>query len=321
MNIVKTILSITLLMPLLGQAQEHNVPRMVPSPEQLARRAYSEALADLPGTGRYQSEKKIDASLPQHTIYLPSDLSSLGDERLGIVLFGNGGCGNDGAAARNHHLEIASHGYLVIAPGRIYSGPNAEEKPPAKVSPETGRPLLATVPEDLIAGLDWALAQNSDKNSALYQKLDSDAVAVSGWSCGGLQALNVAVNDSRIKTLIMHNTGTFPEGNMILNIALKSDLAKLKVPTIYLIGGPDDIAFPNGSDDFSKIDQVPVVLANLQVGHSGTFAEPYGGRIAQVTLDWLQWQLYGDESAGRTFTGKACRLCLDPTWSFQRKGL
>ena len=323
MRLTTLLASLLVAVPLVASAQQDNsrVPRMQPSPEQLARAAYSEAFPDLPGNGAYPAAKYIDDSLPQHTLYAPSDLSALGDSKLKVLLFGNGGCGNDGASARNHHLEMASHGYLVLVPGRIYSGPGAEPKPERKIDPVTKRPVTATSPQDLLAALDWAEAENARKGSELFGKLDMDKVAVSGWSCGGLQALNVAVSDDRIKTLVMHNTGTFPEGNMILDIAKKEDLAKLSMPVIYLIGGPSDIAYPNAVDDFARIDGVPAVLANLQVGHSGTFAEPYGGRVAQVTLDWLDWQLDGDRAAARSFVGKACRLCIDPTWTIQRKGL
>jgi hypothetical protein len=50
--------------------------------------------------------------------------------KLGVVAWGNGGCSDDGASSRFHLLEIASHGYLVIASGRILSGPGAPPREP-----------------------------------------------------------------------------------------------------------------------------------------------------------------------------------------------
>ena len=38
---------------------------------------------------------------------------------------------------------------------------------------------------------------------------------------------------------------------------------------IYILGGPSDIAYPNGMDDFARIGHVPVAVANLPVGHGG----------------------------------------------------
>ena len=55
----------------------------------------------------------------------PGRLGGLGKRKLGLYIFGNGACSNDGASSRLHLLEIASHGYLAIAPGRILNGPGA----------------------------------------------------------------------------------------------------------------------------------------------------------------------------------------------------
>ena len=38
-------------------------------------------------------------------------------------------------------------------------------------------------------------------------------------------------------------------------------------------------------------------VANLPVGHGGTYSEPNGGAAAQVAVAWLNWQLRGDAKA------------------------
>src|SRR6185503_16783331 len=86
--------------------------------EMQARQA---ALPDTPGTGRFPAMKEEVASLPDHVVYRPAQLERLGSQKLGLYIFGNGACSNDGASARLHLLEIASHGYLAIAPGRLLS--------------------------------------------------------------------------------------------------------------------------------------------------------------------------------------------------------
>src|SRR6187402_2257983 len=88
-----------------------------------AMRERQNATPDTPGTGRYPALKEEVASLPDHVIYRPADLGKLGSHKLGVYVFGNGACSNDGASARLHLLEIASHGYLAIAPGRVRNGP------------------------------------------------------------------------------------------------------------------------------------------------------------------------------------------------------
>src|SRR4051812_48935418 len=78
---------------------------------------------DSVGTGPWHATKLQDPSLPGFVIYRPADLAKLGAVKLPIYIFGNGACSEDGASSRQHLLQIASYGYLVIAPGGIYSGP------------------------------------------------------------------------------------------------------------------------------------------------------------------------------------------------------
>ncbi|MFY8194122.1 MAG: hypothetical protein ACOVKV_03460, partial [Novosphingobium sp.] len=99
----------------------------------------------------------------------------------------------------------------------------------------------------------------------------------------------------------------------------KAMLDKLHTPVLYVLGGPDDIAFPNGTDDFKRIDKVPAALVQLPVGHGGTFRTANGGAVAGIAVDWLDWQLRGDKAAARSFTGSNCRLCVVPGWTIEKK--
>jgi hypothetical protein len=101
----------------------------------------------------------------------------------------------------------------------------------------------------------------------------------------------------------------------------KEALTRLRTPVLYIQGGPTDIAWENGRDDFDRIDRVPVALVGLPVGHGGTYLEPHGGAGAAIAIDWLDWQLRGNEAAGRSFAGENCRLCRVPGWTIERKGL
>jgi hypothetical protein len=280
--------------------------------EMLAKQA---AIPDTPGTGHFPAMKEETAALPDHVIYRPAQLDKLGSTQLGLYVFGNGACSNDGASARLHLLEIASHGYLAIASGRIRSGPGA-------TAPRTTTPPPATSSADLLSAIDWALKQNDDPKSPYYKKIDPKAVAVSGYSCGGLQALEIA-KDARIKTVIVMNSGIFNAGTGAAIPGMnqqKSLLETLHTPTLYILGGETDIAYANGTDDFKRIDKVPVFLGNvLKVGHGGTYWEPNGGKAAAAVVAWLDWQLRNDQKAAKTFLGKNCGLCTDPAWTVEKK--
>ena len=290
--------------------------------EQAAMRARQAAMPDTPGTGRFPALKEEVDSLPDHVVYRPSNLAALGNTKLGIYLFGNGACVDDGASSRLHLLEIASHGYLAIAPGRIRSGPGATTPPTPRNEGEASSMRGRTSYKDLLSALDWALAQNADSKSPYYRRIDARAVAVSGFSCGGAQALRVA-GDPRIKTVVMMNSGLFPDGEGLaipeMNVP-KATLKSVHTPTLYVLGGETDIAWNNGMDDFKRIEHVPVFIADLKgVGHGGTYWEPNGGKAAATVVAWLDWQLRGDARAARMFRGKNCTLCGDPAWVVQKK--
>ena len=287
----------------------------------LERQAEINARPDTPGSGRFAAMKEEVASLPRHVVYRPKDLAALGRTKLGVVAWGNGGCSDDGASSRFHLLEIASHGYLVIASGRILSGPGAPPREPRPAAPPQGQlPPPRTQVSDLTDAVDWALAENTRAGSPYFGRIDPAQIAFSGWSCGGVQALQVA-KDPRVKTLVIHNSGILNSGptNMTGTSVGKEVLQTLHTPAIYILGGPKDIAYENGMDDFKRISHVPVAVANLPVGHGGTYNEPNGGEAASVAVSWLDWQLRGDAQSGKRFIGDDCGLCRDTQWSFERK--
>jgi hypothetical protein len=286
----------------------------------LERQAEINKRADTPGTGRFPAMKEEIASLPRHVVYRPTDLAGLGRTKLGVVAWGNGGCSDDGASSRFHLLEIAPHGYLVIASGRILSGPGAPPREPRPAAPQGQLPPPRTQVSDLTDAVDWALAENTRAGSPYFGRIDPVQVAYSGWSCGGVQALQVAT-DPRVKTLVIHNSGILNSGptNMTGASVGKEVLLTLHTPVIYIEGGPADIAYENGMDDFKRISHVPVAIANLPVGHGGTFNEPNGGAAASVAVSWLNWQLRGDVQSAKRFVGEECGLCKDAQWSLQRK--
>jgi hypothetical protein len=293
-----------------------------PQPDRAAleRQAEINKRPDTPGTGRFPAMKEEVASLPRHVVYRPTDLDTLGDAKLGVVAWGNGGCSDDGASSRFHLLEIASHGYLVIASGQILSGPGTPPREPRPAPPQGQLPPPRTKVSDLTEAVDWALAENRRAGSPYFGRIDPAQIAYSGWSCGGVQALQVA-NDPRVKTLVIHNSGVLNSGptNMTGISVGKEVLQTLHTPVIYIEGGPTDIAYENGMDDFTRITHVPAAIANLPVGHGGTFNEPNGGAAASVAVSWLNWQLRGDAQSAKRFVGEDCGLCKDAQWSLQRK--
>ena len=260
------------------------------------------------GTGSYSAIMYTDNSLPTHTIFRPKDLSAFGKQnKLPIIAWGNGACANSPWEHVNFLSEVASHGFLVIAIGPM---PQEGEKGGGK-----------STSSQMTDAINWAIAQNSDKNSPLFNTIDVSKIAVSGMSCGGLQTLETAP-DTRVTTTVVCNSGIFinpGSGFPGMPNLKKDDLLKLHTPTLYILGGEKDIAYENGMDDYSKINHVPVFVANMNVGHGGTYAQPHGGEFAKVATAWFKWQLKGDNEAGKFFTGNPCRLSQNPVWKVEKK--
>lgn len=281
-------------------------------------------LPDTPGDGPYPSLIEQVAALPNHVVYRPADLSAIGPNGLGVLVWGNGGCAADGTSTRFHLSQIASYGYLVIAPGLRRSGPDATAGPeaPRARTADGSFPPSPTNAGQLTEALDWAMAENARAGSPYHGLVDENALAAAGFSCGGVQALTVA-GDPRLDTVVVQNSGLLPpDGPRLGGMELGKDgLLALHTPVLYLDGGPTDIAYANGLDDYQRIAHVPAFWVNTPTGHGGTYHDPMGGRNASIVVDWLEWQLRGDMGAARTFIGANCRLCTDPAATIEFKNL
>jgi hypothetical protein len=293
------------------------------------------------GTGPYKAIAVSNSSIATHTIYRPKDLGAFGDkEKLPILAWGNGGCANSNAAHQNYLSEIASHGYLIVAIGPLQAAG-------APRGAAAGGPSGGT----LLEAVNWATAQNTNPQSPYYRKLDTSKVAVFGHSCGGLQALEISP-DPRVKTTlvvdsgILNSPGAAPGaggaprgapggapggagrggagggGNLPGMPPLTKDhLAKLHSSVFFLLGGETDIAYPNGMDDFKRIEKLPVFVANKGVGHGGTFSQPHGGDWAMASVAWLDWQFKANAEAAKLFTGNPPGLARKDGWTVDKKNI
>ena len=262
------------------------------------------------GTGPYSAIMVSEETLPTHTVFRPGNLSEFGNQKkLQIISRGNAACANTPTYHVNFLNEIASHGFLVIAVGPM----------PEEGDEHTGEYSTSS---QLIDAIDWAIAQSRDPKSPYFNKIDTTRIAVSGMSCGGLQALEVAI-DPRITTVGVFNSGTLPKPIPLENtpILTKNHLPKLHCPILYMLGGKSDRAYDFAMEDFELINHIPVFIANLDVDHNGTYHEPHGGEFGRVATAWFLWQLKNDKEAGKLFTGNPCGLSKSDQWTVDKNNI
>lgn len=228
------------------------------------------------------------------TIYRPADMDA---GPYPILVWGEGGCSQDGLSNRAAMAEIASWGYFVVADGT----PGQQN---ACQGRQNGQAFL-----DYIT---WAIDENRKPCSSYYHGLRSTKIAADGFSCGGLMAENVA-GDPRFTAIGITSSGLMGANNALWD--------SMHAPFKIMNGGSSDIAYQNGLNDYQAISSrgIPILyFAKSSAGHGGDLGQGRGD-FNLVNLAWLNWQLKGDEGAtGKAFLiGPDCRFCKDPGWEFK----
>lgn len=237
------------------------------------------------GSGPYKAIAVSQKDMPGFTIYQPKDMdAAVRKQKLPVIVFGNGACANSSLEHEHYLNELASHGYLVIGIGPFDKGSYQHEQ-----ADHSG----STSAEQLIQAMDWICAQVADKKGDYSKYADIDKIAAMGMSCGGAQCI-FASADPRVKTSVIMNSGM---GSISMAGATPESVLKIDHPTLYVLGGPTDIAYNNANVDYEKYT-TPVAQVNFPVGHGGTYLKEFGGEFSPMALAWLDYQFKGDKLNG-----------------------
>jgi len=230
--------------------------------------------------GPYEVKVESNSAFqPNRTIYLPTGVPA--GASVPVLSWGNGMCAQAGLMYHEFLKEIASHGYFIIAPGandQLYQATGRNPSYPATWQTES---------------VDMA-----EKWKDSPTKLDFTKIALGGHSCGaGQSALNAAQDGGkRYKTVMVINSAS----------ANANDMAKAKVPMLFINGGQPDNA-PLADQKYATVlkdnPTLPIFRAVLETGHLGSFWSPRGGVYAETVVHWLDWHLKGDETAHKWFVG------------------
>ena len=207
----------------------------------------------------------------------PKRLSA--DKKHAVVVWGPGG-GTEPGAYGGMIRRLASHGFVVIAL-RESPGNTSQGKP----------------------ALDWLEKKNKDPNDPLYQKLDMTKVGCSGHSMGGLESEQMVIQDKRVITAMLNNSGDL------------GHTAMASVPTDKTIGivyGEAGMERPNAEADYNNNGvKAPACLIQMTGGPQGGEggwghgSGPWGGMAA--TVAWMRWHLGGEDFRKDDFVGSSGR--------------
>lgn len=236
-----------------------------------------------------------------YTVYLPSELAPNGAKNP-IVGWMSGGS----TTHTSYPLlpRLATHGFVIVA---------------ANVTPGLGDEV--NLGKQIIAGIDWAIAENARQGSSLFGKLDTTKIASMGYSMGSLATFTIA-GDPRLTTTVQ-----ISGGNM-----MAERVANLHAPSAFICGIPGDsncnildtscdIAAANCDTDFSNAT-APVFYTNFKGGHLGILTSPTQDQIGTQATAWLRWKLMSDRTLDPMFVGPDCTVCKDTKWfKVQKKNM
>ena len=287
------VLSIAVIMiALMGTASPRNRTMATHSVE--AAFAATGPYATTTGTVQDAAGKTI------YDLFYPSDYAVLGFKSP-IITWGNG---TDGAPGMVSTLLVhfASYGFTVIG----------------STEPNTGTGV------EIDAAAHYLVAQSGKTGSVFYGNLDVDSVAAVGHSQGAGGATRAATNDAPlIKTLIDFS---LPDKIWISKPADAYDPAALTQPTFLITTyGVADliIASPlvetgyfnslrnHGALGLIKNSDGKTADHN-SIQDAAVGGNP-GGFLGYATA-WLQYQLRGDPTAARAFTGASPELAANSNW-------
>jgi hypothetical protein len=234
---------------------------------------------------------------------------------LPIVAWGNGGCSITNDNELYFLTQLAAHGFVVVAVGA--SDCHQDDVPPTT--------LKVPGPEPLLAAINWATSSPRLGGPWYFDQLDKSKIAVMGYSCGGIQALEAAA-DPRVRSVVAFDTGFFPAGQGAPGYDKPQLLALLHSPVVFIDGGPTDIAYQNSVTNYGLVT-VPAAHASYAFAANGHLdfwlvdpgSLPVALQANEAAVSWLDGTLNHNKESLEFLVGPNPGLGQITGWTVQSK--
>ena len=244
-----------------------------------------------------------EAAYTYYKIWYPKNITG-SSGTYPVVVYCNGtGMTDADATTVNLMTALASWGYIAISNDHESSG-NADSAS---------------------KGLDLLIALNEDPSSIFYNKVNTDAIGICGFSQGGSGAINGASkgkqpNSSKFKSICALSA---PHKDLAASVLQNTpyDASKVSVPSFLVAGtGSTDAGSATSTgicplgkgliENMKQINSESVVIGRYTGADHGTIqasAQPY-------IIAWFNWTLLNDSFSATAFVGENAELYRNSKW-------
>ncbi|SCE81379.1 Alpha/beta hydrolase family protein [Micromonospora viridifaciens] len=269
-----------------------------PAPRSPAGHAPTESFAV--GVRQLKLNRDGDRALPVTVWYpargaaggMPERSASAADGRFPVVMFSHG----LGAWPEDYQLLLsrwAAAGFVVAAPRFPHTGAGGD-----------GNVLdVLNQPADVSYALTQVLALDGKPGDPLRGRLDTERVAAAGHSAGGVTTIGLftAGRDERLDAGIVF-AGTA--------LGVGTAFAGAAAPQLFVHGQADEVVnYASGKAAYDAVPW-PKALLSLPKGDHGRALLTDGAAlrvVADTTVEFLRWTLYGDAAAKKRLPADATR--------------
>jgi len=189
-----------------------------------------------------------------------------------LIVWGNGHTNTVDIWA-SHLNRAATYGFVVVAPEQT-----------------------EVTADHMNDAIDYVIQLSEDSSSVFYQKVDTAKIAATGYSRGGMGAMQVG-QDARIGTTFILAS----QGN---SAGLHGPLGGVFAENDQYFGWDDSVVpMINNASDIAFGARAAGADHN-NVGFNSPYREAY--------VAWLRWQFMGDPAGEDMFVGASCGLCTNP---------